>query len=174
MSLQRKLGIIEAYCPLIECPNYAVSNYGNVKNRNTNKILKPGIDTHGYYMVILTKDKIRYTKTVHKLVLTNFEANPENKKCIDHIDNNRLNNEVFNLRFATNQENGFNSILSNKSTSGHKGIHFYKPLNKWRAAIKYFYKSIHIGYFENIEDAIKARQDKAKELFGDYLNSCEK
>ena len=39
MSLQRKLGIIEAFVPLIEYPNYAVSNYGNVKNRNTNKIL---------------------------------------------------------------------------------------------------------------------------------------
>ena len=47
MSLQRKLGIIEAFVPLIEYPNYAVSNYGNIKNRKTGRILKPGTDTNG-------------------------------------------------------------------------------------------------------------------------------
>jgi len=60
MSLQRKLGINEYYCPLIDYPNYAVSNYGNVKNRNTNKILKPGINCHGYYIVNLMKGDIKF------------------------------------------------------------------------------------------------------------------
>ena len=92
MSLQKRLNIIEAFVPLIEYPNYAVSNYGNVKNRITGRILKPGKDSGGYFIVHLMKDNIRYPKKIHKLVLTTFEANPENKKCIDHIDNNRLNN----------------------------------------------------------------------------------
>ena len=174
MSLQKRLNVIEAFVPLIEYPNYAVSNYGNVKILKTDRILKPGIDTNGYYIVILTKDKIRYTKTIHKLVLTTFENNPENKKCIDHIDNNRLNNELFNLRFATYSENSYNSKLNNKNTSGTKGISFNKKYNKWEAYIMINYKKNHLGSFENIEDAKKARQEKSKELFGEYLNSCEK
>ena len=67
MSLQNKLNIIEAFVPLIEYPNYAVSNYGNVKNIKTNRILKPGINGKGYYMVILMKENIRYHKRIHKL-----------------------------------------------------------------------------------------------------------
>ena len=174
MSLQRKLGIIEAFVPLIEYPNYAVYNYGNVKNRITGRILKPSKESCGYLIVHLYNNDIRYTKKIHKLVLPAFENNPENKKCIDHIDNNRYNNEVFNLRFSTYQENNFNSIIRRDNISGTKGISFHKQTNKWRARITINNKEIHLGLFENIEDAIKARQEKAKELFGEFLNSCEK
>ena len=174
MSFQRKVGIIELYCPLIDYLNYAVSNYGNVKNIKTDRILKPGINGSGYLHVILMKDNIKYTKRVHKLVLPTFEANPENKKCIDHIDNNKLNNELFNLRFATSQENNQNSSICNRNTSGTKGVTFKKSNNKWVAYIGINSKDIHIGYYNNIEDAINARREKSKELFGEYLNSCEK
>ena len=128
MSLQRKLGINEYYCPLIDYPNYAVSNYGNVKNRNTGRILKPGKSSNGYLAVNLGAGN---SQLIHKLVINAFEANHENKRCIDHKD-------------------------------------------KWEAYIMINYKKIHLGSFENIEDAKKARQEKSKELFGDYLNSCEK
>ena len=47
MSLQRKLNIIEAFVPLIEYPNYAVSNYGNVKNIKKDKDLKPNLNIRG-------------------------------------------------------------------------------------------------------------------------------
>jgi hypothetical protein len=174
MSLQKKLGINEYYCPLIDYPNYAVSNYGNVKNRNNGRLKKPYINNMGYFVVDLYIDNKRYHKFIHKLVLTTFEANPENKKCIDHIDNNRLNNELFNLRYATNQENSFNSIIRRDNISGTKGISFHKQTNKWRARISINNKEISLGLFDNIEDAKKARQEKAKELFGVFMNSCEK
>ena len=74
----------------------------------------------------------------------------------------------------THSENQFNSSISKRNTSGTKGIYFNKMTNKWRSTISINYKDIHIGYFNNIEDAKKARQEKAKELFGEYLNSCEK
>jgi hypothetical protein len=174
MSLQRKLGINEYYCPLIDYPNYAVSNYGNVKNRITNKLLKPKLNKHGYLVVILVNDKKRYDKSIHRLVITTFENNSDNKKCVDHIDNNKLNNELFNLRFATHSENSHNAKLSKRNTSGNKGITFDKQTNKWRALICLNYKFVNIGRFEKLEDAIKARQEKAKELFGEFLNNCEK
>ena len=57
MSLQRKLGIIEAFVPLIEYPNYAASNYGKAA-----RILKLGIDKGGYLIVTLLKHNIKSTK----------------------------------------------------------------------------------------------------------------
>ena len=48
--------------------NYSVSNFGNIRNNKTGRVLKPGIDSHGYYHVILYKDRISFTKKIHKLV----------------------------------------------------------------------------------------------------------
>jgi hypothetical protein len=174
MSLQTKLGINEYYCPLIDYPNYAVSNYGNVKNRNTDKILKPDLTHNGYLRVKLYHNDNYKKILIHRLVISTFEANPDNKKCVDHIDNDTKNNELFNLRFATRQENGYNRKLNNNNTSGIKGVYFHKPANKWIASISINKKRFHIGLYDNIEGAIKARQEKAKELFGVFMNNCEK
>ena len=76
------------------------------------------------------------------------------------------------MRWCTNQENNFNCSLYKNNTSTIKGITWKN--NKWRARITLNNKQIHLGYFINIENAKKARQDKAKELFGEFLNDCEK
>ena len=67
-----------------------------------------------------------------------------------------------------------NSKLSSKNTSNHKGVSFDKQMNKYKAYIKINGKNKHLGYFDNIEEAVNARVKKAKELFGEYINSCEK
>jgi hypothetical protein len=153
---------------------YEVSNFGRVKNNKTGRILKPQIDSHGYYKVSLCSDGKQFNKKIHKLVGETFIPNPFNKSCIDHIDNNKLNNNVCNLRFCTQQENCMNSKLSSNNTSNYKGVSFSKQSNKWMAYIDINGKKQYLGYFEKIEDAVNARVKKAKELFGEYLNSCEK
>jgi hypothetical protein len=111
---------------------------------------------------------------VHRLVLSAFENNYENKKYIDHINNKKSDNCLFNLRFVTNQENAFNSSISSRNTSGVKGITWHKKANKWQAQIILNRRCIHLGLYENIEDAKIARQNKAKELYGEFTNYCEK
>ena len=91
--------------------NYFVSNYGNIKSlpRNgtikTEKILKPKTSKKGYREVSLSENNIRKYKLVHRLVAELFIPNPENKPCIDHIDSDKSNNKVENLRWVTYQEN---------------------------------------------------------------------
>ena len=154
--------------------NYLVSNLGRVRNNTTDRILKPQIVNHGYYYVNLYKDRILFSKKIHKLVGETFIPNPLNKSCIDHINNNKLDNNIKNLRWVSQQENCMNRKLSSKSTSNYKGVHFNKQRNKWMAHIKINGKSKHLGYFEKIEDAVNARVKKAEEVFGEYKNSCEK
>ena len=165
---------MEQYKIIKDFPNYEVSNFGNIRNIKTGKILKPGINGRGYYTVSLRNDGNMYTKNIHKLIAEYFIANPYNKQCVDHIDNNRLNNNVSNLRYATSQENSMNRKLNSNNTSKYKGVCYSKLFNRWNAYITINGKMKNLGYFKNLEDAINARVEKAQELFGEYINSCEK
>ena len=92
---------------------------------------------------------------------------------MDHRDNNRLNNNVNNLRYVNSQQNNFNRSLSSKSTSGYKGVTFDKSNQKWKAQISINKKIKHLGYFTNKEDALKARLKKSVEIQGEFINQCE-
>lgn len=77
---------------------------GRLDNRK-GKQLRPSVDKYGYERVVLTKNGIRKTYSVHKLVALAFIPNPENKTTINHIDGNKRNNNVSNLEWATEKEN---------------------------------------------------------------------
>jgi hypothetical protein len=154
--------------------NYSISNLGKVRNNATDRILKPSIGGDGYFMVILYLDGKAFHKKIHKLVGETFIHNPLNKNCIDHIDNNKLNNNIANLRWVTLQENQMNRKLNSNNSSNYKGVSFHKRSNKWEAKIQINGKKKHLGYFDSIEDAVNTRVKKAKEIFGEYMNKCEK
>jgi hypothetical protein len=83
---------------------YQVSNNGKVRNKQTGKILKAGI-SGGYYMVALSKNNQAHSYTVHKLVMENFNREPYENEVINHIDSNKLNNNIDNLEYVTQKEN---------------------------------------------------------------------
>jgi hypothetical protein len=150
--------------------NYSVSNFGNVRNNKNGNILKAPLDKYGYQRLRINGKMFR----VHRLVAETFIPNQDNKKCVDHIDNDRTNNNVNNLRFVTHQENSFNKSISKNNSSGTKGISYYKPTNKWVAHIMYNKKQYNLGYFDKLEDAILARQKKANEIYGEFTHSSER
>lgn len=80
---------------------------------------------------------------------------------LDHIDRNRQNNKIENLRAATNTTNQHNASTRKDNTSGCTGVH--KKNGKWQARIASFGKRIHLGVFELKQDAINAYK-KAKEI----------
>ena len=165
---------LEVWKSIDSYDHYVVSSFGKVKNKKTGRILKAGDNGRGYLMVVLCEDGVRKSCKIHRLVANAFIENPNNKECVDHIDNNRTNNHISNLRWATNKENQQNSNMRKDNTSGIKGIYFNKGRKKWRAQIKIDGIRIHIGYFDNLEDAKLARVNRANEAFGIYTNACEK
>jgi hypothetical protein len=153
--------------------NYEVSNRSRVKNIDTGKILKRSIRNKYYGANLYNNDKMKTFK-VHRLVAIAFVANPHDKPCVDHINNDKLDNNVTNLRWATFKENNQNKPKQSNNTSGVKGICWDKRSNKWRAHIQIDGIKVHLGYFDNLDNAKEARVEKANKAFGNYTNSSEK
>ena len=148
--------------------NYCVSNHGNIKNSKTNRIMKPSNHRQGYKIIVLSKYGQRKTFTVHRLVAKAFLENSDNKQKVDHIDENKANNNVKNLRWSTFQENRYNQGKYKNNKTGYKGVYFDKCANKYRAYININGKIKHLGQFPTAEDASKVYEAKAMEIHGDF------
>jgi len=87
---------------------------------------------------------------------------------IDHIDGNKSNNKFLNLRLATQSQQIWNTTRRCDNSSGHKGVHFCKKRQKYRAYIKINKKQLCLGYYKTFKEAVAARQAKELELFGEF------
>jgi hypothetical protein len=165
--MQEEFRKIEGY------DNYLISNLGHVKN-NLGRIKRSRIDPNGYKILTLSQDNKKKTFKLHRLLAITFLENPENKPWVDHIDNNKLNNSLSNLRWASKAENNWNSKISKVNKSGVKGVSWCKHTKKWKVGIHKYAQNIHLGYFDNLEEAKQVRMKEANKLFGEFTNSCEK
>lgn len=112
---------MEEWRPVKDFANYQVSNFGNIKNIITNKILR-NCDKDGYYNISLVNNtdlnnKIRKGFKVHRLVAQQFIENPENKSDVNHKDKNKHNNHIDNLEWNTRKENNIHRCLGAKITT---------------------------------------------------------
>jgi hypothetical protein len=83
---------------------YACDVEGHIYSYRTNKFLSPSKNKRGYLHVTFTKDGKRYDYRVQRLVAMTFIDNPENKEQVNHIDGNKLNNDISNLKVMTRGE----------------------------------------------------------------------
>lgn len=113
-------------------PNYLIYPDGRVFGKKRKRFLKSRYDGGGYCIVNLSQDAKQKNKLVHRLVAQHYIPNPENKRCIDHINRVRNDNRVENLRWATYQENNQNCSLSKNNKSGHQYISYHKQWKGWR------------------------------------------
>lgn len=90
-------------------------------------------------------------------------------KFIDHIDRDKTNNRIKNLRGTEKKQNNtVNSVARSDNTSGYKGVTWHKSSKKWHSSIFKDGKRHYLGVFNDIKEAAKIYNDKARELFGEF------
>lgn len=94
----------------IDDSRYSVSTCGRVRNDDTERILSLRTNPRGYRSAHLYIDGKDYQTPVHRLVAKAFIPNPDSKPQVNHIDANKLNNNVENLEWVTNKENSHHAV----------------------------------------------------------------
>lgn len=121
---------MEKYIVINEFNNYAVSNFGNIKNIKKNKLLTLNLNLNGYYTYTFCQNGIKKTFEIHRLVALYFIKNPNNYPYVNHIDGNKGNNRVENLEWSFKSQNEINVKFQEKP------ILAENILNKERIAFK--------------------------------------
>ena len=148
---------------------YQVSNLGNARSIKFNKInYIKFINTQGRYAVNLSKNNIKSSN--RKISVLVAQAFLNHKRCghklvVDHIDNNKINDRLYNLQVITQRLN----LSKDKKNKTSKYVGVYKYGKKWRSEIRINKNKYYLGIFNNETEASQAYQ---KELNKIKNNGC--
>jgi len=158
----------ELFLQVEDWPDYYVSAKGNIASNKTGRliILKQSENSGGYLQVTLFNKKMKKIFRTHRLVALVWLNNPDNLPIVDHIDRDKKNNNVENLRWVTKSQNELN-IKSDGGISIRKD-----RKKKYQARIRIYDKDSHIvgvgskrycKHFLTFEEAEKWLEEKRKE-----------
>jgi len=146
---------------------YSINRNGEIFSNSHKKIMKPQSDTCGYLRVNLTKNSIQKKVSLHKLLALQFIPNPNNYPIIDHIDRNKHNNSLDNLRWTTISINSRN--WNRPNNSGFPNI-FINSCGYFRVAIYLNKKYVFSKTYKTLDEALSER-DCAFDYYG-IENPC--
>jgi hypothetical protein len=107
-----------------------------------------------------------------RLFLHRFILNAPSGVEVDHINGDGLDNRRSNLRLATVSQNQANrKRLNANNTTGYRGVTYNKGNRRWLAQIQHEGIQMHLGYFTTPEEAARAYDQKAEELFGEFAKT---
>lgn len=147
-----------------DAPNYLVSDKGRIfSTHNGGRIMSQKTKDNHYKEVCLRIGKAYKMFYVHRLVAFAF-IEDIGKPEVDHIDGDRANNNVSNLRWVTRAENGRGYNKPRGGSSKYRGVSLYKSIGKYAAEIMKDGVKIRLGLFKDEVEAAKAYDKKAIEL----------
>jgi hypothetical protein len=135
------------------------------------RVLGQGRNCYAVRHTPTSSDILDAGERMHRVILARIlgrELSP--REYVDHADGNGLNNQRNNIRLATPAQNSANQRLRPQNTSGFKGVTWHKRAGKWCASIGVNRKSIHLGLFEDPEEAHRAYMSASQQYFGEFAN----
>lgn len=147
---------LETFVKIDGFENYEVSNLGKVRNIKSGRIIKPRLGKDGYLRHSLYRHDKRIYLLLHRIIAIAFIDNPKEKPCINHIDENKLNNDLSNLEWCTIKEN----IIHGTRTK--------------RASEKRSIKVIQLDLNDNILNVFKSMTQAEKETgaLASHISKC--
>ena len=125
---------------------------------------------NGYYCIGLSKNNKSTKKLLHRLIYEVYNGTIPKKMEIDHIDNNKLNNHISNLRLATHSENNCNVNVRIDNKIGYKNIYYNTKRKDYYVRISKNGKYVYKKYFKTLEEAIENRDIQLLLIHGDFCN----
>jgi hypothetical protein len=143
---------------------YKINKKGEIWSCYLKRFLSLCINQDGYYKYVLCNENGKKTVLAHRVVAKQFIPNPNNLPLIDHIDRDRLNNNIDNLRWVSLRQNQ----LNRKDT---KHPYIYKQNNKtYRVAIDINKQEVYSSCHKDLDQAILVRD--AAMILLDFPNDC--
>lgn len=121
--------------------------------------------TSGYWKIKYKGKKYLEHRIIYEM---HYGPIPEGYE-IDHINHDRIDNRIENLRLANRSINCHNLSMMKNNTSGVTGVSYEQKVGKWRAQIRSKLKYRFLGYFDTFEEAVTARK-QAETKFGFHSN----
>lgn len=110
---------VETFVKIDGFERYEVSNLGKVRNIKSGRILKPSLQKNGYLTYGLYENNKQKFLYLHRIIATAFIDNPDEKPCVNHIDENKLNNDLSNLEWCTVRENMIHGTRTKRIAEKH-------------------------------------------------------
>jgi len=129
------------------------------------------INAKGYRQIMIKGKNHKAHRLIYHMFNEKWDITDTSQdNSVDHIDKDKLNNSIDNLRVATNSQNKCNSGKQKNNTSGHLNVYWNKANGKWQVMVMLNKKSRFGGYFVNIEDAVAKATQMRDELHGEFAN----
>ena len=147
---------VETFVKIVGFERYEVSNLGRVRNIESGRVLKPSLQKNGYLRHGLRENNKRKYLFLHRIIATTFIDNPEGKPCVNHIDENKLNNDLSNLEWCTVKENNVHGTRIK------------------RASEKCFKKVIQLDLNDNVLNEFESIKQAGQETgaLASHISSC--
>ena len=130
--------------------------YKRIKGTNEFRVKPSGTKTKTGYIQIGVDGKLYLA---HRIIMLLVNKSLSEECQVDHIDHNRLNNKLNNLRVVNQSENMRNSGRRSDSSTGVTGVVYHKPAGKYMVNIFIDGKRIYLGLFETLGEAATARRE---------------
>jgi hypothetical protein len=147
-------------------PKIWVNGIGKLQSHN-GIILKQYINADGYCGVALSKNKTSKSFKAHRLVISAFCENVNNLPFVDHIDADKQNNNITNLRWCTGRQNAiWKNEKNTKKSCKSVGVDIHKASKMYRARIIIDRNQKCLGYYKT--------EEEAKFAYDNAVNECMK
>mgnify|MGYP005714500305 CR=1 FL=1 len=150
--------------------NYLINQQGQVYSLKSKRVLSASKTGTGYFSVDLSNKGQSARHAIHRLVAQAFIPNPNNYPVVDHIDRNKTNNDISNLRWITHSGNRRNSIRP-KTTDYPVGVFFHH--GKYKARMRFDGKNRYLGSYSTPEEAGEAYEKKYQEIMSVFNNEIK-